>query len=153
MKKITISRIKSAGKNISNVSYLMIVSNIIPIIGFFHIKNLRFADLSDIGYYYFGYGITYLVIAVLIMFNIYSAGNNLSLCDIETNEIDNDDTIEFWHFKNDKKLKIVSKNNVIIGANAFLNNEQAPDGEYEFINGSGKIIIRNGKVEKKLNSI
>ena len=154
MKNIITYRIKSAGKNIRNVSYLILGSNIIPIIAFFHIKNLDFTDISDIGNYYLVYGIIYIIVAVLIMVNIYNAGNNLSLCDIEINEIeiDNTETVEVWNFKDDKRLKIVSKNNVILGANAFLNNEKAPDGEYEFINGSGKLIILNGKVEKKINS-
>ncbi len=84
--------------------------------------------------------------------NIYNAGNNLSLCDIELNErkIEGKETKEIWNFKDNKRLEIISKNNVIIGAEAFMNDEIAPDGEYEYINGTGKLIIRDGKVEKKV---
>ena len=153
MEKILKLRIKLAGKNISNVSYLMLVSNVIPIIAFFHIRNLELSDISEIGKYYLIYGIAYLVIATLIIVNIYNAGNNLSLCDIELNEreIEGKETKEIWNFKDNKRLEIISKNNVIIGAEAFMNDEIAPDGEYEYINGTGKLIIRDGKVEKKVS--
>ena len=153
MEKILKLRIKSAGKNISNVSYLMLVSNVIPVIAFFHIRNLELSDISEIGKYYLIYGIVYLVIAVLIIVNIYNAGNNLSLCDIELNErkIEGKETKEIWNFKDNKRLEIISKNNVIIGAEAFMNDEIAPDGEYEYINGTGKLIVRDGKVEKKVS--
>ena len=153
MEKIILkSRIKTAGKNISNVSYLMLVSNIIPLIAFFHIRNIQFKDYSEIGTYYLIYGIAYIVIAVLIMVNIYNAGNNLNLCDVELDEIQPNsiETSETWNFKDNKKLKIISKNNIIIGGKAYMNNEIAPDGEYEYINGSGKLIIKNGRVEKKI---
>lgn len=153
MEKILKLRIKLAGKNISNVSYLMLVSNVIPVIAFFHIRNLELSDISEIGKYYLIYGIAYLVIATLIIVNIYNAGNNLSLCDIELNEreIEGKETKEIWNFKDNKRLEIISKNNVIIGAEAFMNDEIAPDGEYEYINGTGKLIIRDGKVEKKVS--
>ena len=153
MEKTLKLRIKLAGKNISNVSYLMLVSNVIPIIAFFHIWNLELSDVSEIGKYYLIYGIAYLVIATLIIVNIYNAGNNLSLCDIELNErkIEGKETKEIWNFKDNKRLEIISKNNVIIGAEAFMNDEIAPDGEYEYINGTGKLIIRDGKVEKKVS--
>ena len=153
MEKIILkSRIKTAGNNISNVSYLMLVSNIIPLIAFFHIRNLQFEDYSEIGTYYLIYGIAYIAIAVLIIVNIYNAGNNLNLCDVELNEIqpNSNETIETWNFKDNKKLKFISKNNIILGAEAFMNNEIAPDGEYEYINGSGKLIIKNGRVDKKV---
>ena len=142
MEKILKLRIKLAGKNISNVSYLMLVSNVIPVIAFFHIRNLELSDISEIGKYYLIYGIAYLVIATLIIVNIYNAGNNLSLCDIELNEreIEGKETKEIWNFKDNKRLEIISKNNVIIGAEAFMNDEIAPDGEYEYINGTGKLI-------------
>lgn len=153
MEKILKLRIKSAGKNISNVSYLMLVSNVIPVIAFFHIRNLELSDISEIGKYYLIYGIVYLVIAVLIIVNIYNAGNNLSLCDIELSEreVEVKETKEIWNFKENKRLEIISKNNVIIGAEAFMNDEIAPDGEYEYINGTGKLIVRDGKVEKKVS--
>ncbi len=153
MEKILKLRIKSAGKNISNVSYLMLVSNVIPVIAFFHIRNLELSDISEIGKYYLIYGIVYLVIAILIIVNIYNAGNNLSLCDIELSEreVEVKETKEIWNFKDNKRLEIISKNNVIIGAEAFMNDEIAPDGEYEYINGTGKLIIRDGKVEKKVS--
>lgn len=153
MEKILKLRIKLAGKNISNVSYLMLFSNVIPVIAFFHIRNLELSDISEIGKYYLIYGIAYLVIATLIIVNIYNAGNNLSLCDIELNEreIEGKETKEIWNFKDNKRLEIISKNNVIIGAEAFMNDEIAPDGEYEYINGTGKLIIRDGKVEKKVS--
>ena len=93
-----------------------------------------------------------IAIAVLIIVNIYNAGNNLNLCDVELNEIqpNSNETIETWNFKDNKKLKFISKNNIILGAEAFMNNEIAPDGEYEYINGSGKLIIKNGRVDKKV---
>jgi len=45
-------------------------------------------------------------------------------------------------------LKIVSVNNQSIGAEVFIKNEYAPDGEYNYLEDDRRIIVKNGRIEQ-----
>jgi hypothetical protein len=45
-------------------------------------------------------------------------------------------------------LKIVSINNQSIGAEVFINELYAPDGEYDYLDDNRRLIVKNGKIEK-----
>ncbi len=145
MEQIKSSRIKSAGKNIENIGYFLLISNILPLILFFHISNLNLSDLNNIKYYYLGYGLTYFIISIFILANFIYAGNNLSNCDIEVGETTE---IVYRETKDNKTLKIISKNNNTIGAEVFIEDVFAPDGEYEYLNDNRRLIVKNGKIQQ-----
>lgn len=84
------------------------------------------------------------------MANVFFAGNNLSLCDIEKE--DESKKVEkqtvYRETTENKTLKIISINNETIGAEVFINEEIAPDGEYLYLNDNRKLIVKNGRIEK-----
>jgi hypothetical protein len=86
MDKIIKSRIKSAGVDIINISYLLMIAAIITVFEFFHNRDLALSAPSEIGKYHKIYFFINVVIFILIITKIYSAGKNLSQCD---NEKDN----------------------------------------------------------------
>lgn len=52
----------------------------------------------------------------------------------------------------DKKiLKIISKNYQTIGANVYINDEIAPDGEYHYLNDNRILTVKNGKISQMKN--
>jgi hypothetical protein len=57
-------------------------------------------------------------------------------------------TIEtmFRETKENKTLRIVSKNNITIGAEVFIKDEKAPDGKYEYLNENRRIIVKDGRI-------
>ena len=149
--QIKLFRIKAAGKNISTVAVLILISNLIPVIAFFHISNLDFSKINGVGKYYMLYGLVYLILTIAILFNLFNAGDNLRLCDVdiiyeekETNQI------VFRETKDNKTLKIISTNNNTLGAKVFIGDEIAPDGEYSYLKDNRKLIVKDGKIEKML---
>ena len=154
MEHLKTFRIKAAGRNITNIGYLILVSNIVPLIGFFHISNLEANDFADVGKYYLIYGLIYLVLSISIMVNVFLAGNNLSLCDTEKMSENESEKTEnqtvYRETTENQTLKIISINNVTVGAEVFINDEVAADGEYSYKNDNRKLIIKNGKIEKML---
>jgi len=50
--------------------------------------------------------------------------------------------------RNNQILKIVSKNYQTIGASVFIDDKEAPDGEYHYRNDNRVLTVRNGKIEK-----
>lgn len=60
------------------------------------------------------------------------------------------DTTEtvFRETKDNKILKIVSVNNVSIGAEVYINDEIAPDGIYEYLNDNRKIVVKKGRIKE-----
>jgi uncharacterized membrane-anchored protein len=58
------------------------------------------------------------------------------------------DTTEtvFRETKDNKFLKIISVNNASIGAEVYINDEIAPDGIYEYLNDSRKIVVKRGRI-------
>jgi hypothetical protein len=156
MEQLQLSRIKAAGKNISTIGYLILVSNVIPVIAFFHITNLDASDFVNVRNYYVIYGLIYLVLSVSIMANVFFAGNNLSLCDIEKaaeDETGNETKqIVYREITGNKTLKIISTDNKTIGAEVFIDDTVAPDGEYSYLNDNRKLIIKNGKIENMLTT-
>ncbi len=142
MEQLKLSRIKAAGKNISNIGYLILISNVVPVIAFLHISNLETTDFANVGKYYMIYGCVYFFLSISIMANVFFAGNNLSLCDIEKKQIEYRITTE------NKILTIISINNETIGAEVFIGEKIAPDGEYLCLNDNIKLIVKNGRIEK-----
>jgi hypothetical protein len=72
--------------------------------------------------------------------------------EVPVNEISNKQTqIVYRQTRDNKILKIVSKKFQTIGADVFIDDIVAPDGEYAYLNDSRKLIVRNGKIEKMLN--
>ncbi len=67
-------------------------------------------------------------------------------------EIANKQTqIVYRQTRDNKILKIVSKRFQTIGAEVFIADILAPDGEYAYLNDNKKLIVRNGKIEKMLD--
>ena len=150
MEQVKLSRIKAAGQNISNIGYLILVSNIVPIVAFFHVSNLDNSDLADAGKYYLIYGGIYLVLSVAIMANVFFAGSNLSLCDSEIQNVNDNKQIVYRETTENKTLKIISTNNQTIGAEVFIDDKVAPDGEHLYLKDNKKLIVKDGKIEKML---
>jgi hypothetical protein len=150
MEQLKLSRIKAAGKNISNIGYLILVSNVVPVIAFLHISNLDTTDFANVDKYYMIYGIVYLILSISIMANVFFAGNNLSLCDIEKEDEAGkvEKQIVYRETTENKTLKIISINNETIGAEVFIDEKIAPDGEYLYLNDNRKLIVKNGRIEK-----
>jgi hypothetical protein len=72
--------------------------------------------------------------------------------EVPVNEIANKQTqIVYRKTKDNKILKIVSKKFQTVGAEVFIDDIAAPDGEYAYLNDSRKLIVRNGKIEKMFN--
>lgn len=44
-------------------------------------------------------------------------------------------------------LKIVSINNQSIGAEVFIDEQYAPDGDYDYLNDNRSLKVRNGRIE------
>lgn len=146
MEQLKLERIKAAGKNINNIGYLILVLNIIPIIAFLHIRNLDLTDYKNIRIYYMIYGILYLFVSITIMANVFFAGNNFSQCDSDVNEVEKQTV--YRKTSENKILKIILTNHETIGAEVFIDEKVAPDGEYSYPN--RKMTVKNGKIEKML---
>ncbi len=143
MEQLKLFRIKSAGNNISNIGFLLLVSNIVPVIAFFHISNLDLSDSENIKTYYIIYGLIYWIISISIMVNVLNAGSNLSLCDVEN---ENKQTV-YRKTTDNKTLKIISTDYKTIGAEVFIDEEIAPNGEYKYLNDNRTLIVKDGKIE------
>lgn len=72
--------------------------------------------------------------------------------EVPVNEISNKQTqVVYRKTRDNRILKIVSKNFQTIGAEVFIDDNVAPDGEYAYLNDSRKLIVRDGKIERMLN--
>ncbi len=66
---------------------------------------------------------------------------------INNNKSDTTETV-FRETKDNKLLKIVSINNLTIGAEVYINDEIAPDGVYEYLNDKRKIVVKKGRIKE-----
>ncbi len=68
------------------------------------------------------------------------------------NELSNKNIqVVFRETKDNKTLKIISKNYQTIGASVLINDEIAPDGLYHYINDNRILIIKDGKIKQMIN--
>ena len=74
-----ISRFKAAGKNITNVVYLTLVSIGLSLIMYLHISNLKSGD--GVSNFVILYAIVFLGIFIISLINLFSAGKHLINCD------------------------------------------------------------------------
>ena len=160
MEQIKTNRIKQAGKNISNIGYLIIYANMVAVIGIVHINSIEI-DPNQIssetfpivyGPYYFGYGGVYLLFHILCIVNIISAGDNLKNCDHEilATDVKDEQQVVYRETTNNITLKIISKNYKTIGAEVYINELPAPDGEYSYRNDNRKLYVKDGKIERMI---
>ena len=71
---------------------------------------------------------------------------------IPLNDISNKYTQVVYRETKDKQiLKIVSLNYQTIGANVFINDIIAPDGEYYYLNDNRKLTVKEGKIQQMTN--
>jgi hypothetical protein len=70
---------------------------------------------------------------------------------VKRNELENSDTLltVYRETTDNKTLKIISEYNQTIGADVFINDLPAPDGIYIYKAINFKLIIKNGKIEKR----
>ena len=101
MENLKISRIKAAGKNITNIGYLLLASIGLSLIMYFHLSHLleqskqvqvrdfmeQLEQSKQVFIIYTIYGFVYLIILISLLDNIFSAGKNLINCEIN---FDND---------------------------------------------------------------
>ena len=101
MENLKISRIKAAGKNITNIGYLLLASIGLSLIMYFHLSHLleqskqvqvrdfmeQLEQSKQVFISYTIYGFVYLIILIGLLNNIFSAGKNLINCEIN---FDND---------------------------------------------------------------
>lgn len=113
-------------------------------------SNLETTDFANVGKYYMIYGLIYLVLSISIMANVFYAGNNLSLCDVKKGDDaeKREKQTVYRETAENKTLKIISTNNETIGAEVFIDEKVAPDGEYSYLNDNRKLIVKKGKIEK-----
>ena len=79
MENLKISRIKAAGKNITNIVYLTLVSIGLSLIMNLHISNLKSVD--GVRIMVILYAIVFLGIFIILLINLFSAGKHLINCD------------------------------------------------------------------------
>jgi len=71
--------------------------------------------------------------------------------EVPVNEISNKQTqIVYRKTRDNKILKIVSKGFQTIGADVFIDDSIAPDGEYAYLNDSRRLIVKDGKIKQML---
>ena len=74
-----------------------------------------------------------------------------AMLEIPLNDVANKHTQIIFREMNDGKiLKIISKKYNSIGAEVYINETPAPDGEYQYKNDDRKLIVKNGKVEANI---
>ena len=150
MKQVQIARIKAAGSNITIIGTLLLVSSILPVVAVLHFENIDATDLQQKEKLYWLYGISYLILSIAIMINVFLAGNNLSSCDIEE-ALTVERQIVYRVTTENKTLRIISTNHETIGAEVYIENNIAPDGEYQYKDDNRKLIVKDGKIERMLS--
>ena len=102
MENLKISRIKAAGKSITNIAYLSLVSIVLSLIMYFHVSNLNTKDYwketyskdgsfmeaelipaADFKVIYTSYAVVFGIILLIQLINLFSAGFALKNCDLE----------------------------------------------------------------------
>ena len=69
--------------------------------------------------------------------------------EVPVNDIANKQTqTVFRKTKDNRIIKIVSKNYKTIGAEVFLDDKAAPDGEYPYLDDNRILIVKDGRIEK-----
>ena len=88
MENLKISRIKAAGKNITNIVYLTLVSIGLSLIMNLHISNLKSVD--GVRIMVILYAIVFLGIFIILLINLFSAGKHLINCDNDIQAVTKD---------------------------------------------------------------
>jgi len=76
-----------------------------------------------------------------------------AMLEIPSTSIPNKDKkIAYRKTVDNKILKIISSDYQAIGADVFIDEVKAPDGEYRYLNKNIALIVRNGKIEKTIST-
>jgi len=96
MEASNLERIKSAGRNITAIGYLLLAATLNAIIAVIHFIKLLFGgnyqSAPNVMFVYVTIGG---LISIGILVNIFKAGNNLSSCDIESDIPINKETVNY----------------------------------------------------------
>ena len=106
MENLKISKIKAAGKSITVIAYLSLVSIVLSLIMYFHVSNLNTkdywktlenhgddeftqefipgADAADFKVIYTSYAVVFGIILLIQLINLFRAGFALKNCDLES---------------------------------------------------------------------
>ena len=83
MENLKISRIKAAGKSITNIAYLSLVSFVLSLFMYFHVSDLNVKSTTTIKDIYILYAVVFGIILLIQLINLFSAGFALKNCDLE----------------------------------------------------------------------
>ena len=144
MENLKISRIKAAGKNITNIVYLTLVSIGLSLIMNLHISNLKSVD--GVRIMVILYAIVFLGIFIILLINLFSAGKHLINCDndIQDNDIQ---AVTGYDYKGEWK------NNMYHGQGTYTYyNGNKYEGEWKdgHKHGQGTFTYFDGRIVKGL---
>jgi len=83
MENLKISRIKAAGKSITNIAYLSLVSIVLSLFMYFHVSDLNVKSTTTIKVIYTSYAVVFGIILLIQLINLFRAGFALKNCDLE----------------------------------------------------------------------
>jgi hypothetical protein len=142
MENLKISRIKAAGKNITNIVYLTLVSIGLSLIMNLHISNLKSVD--GVRIMVILYAIVFLGIFIILLINLFSAGKHLINCDNDIQVVTRD--FHGYDYKGEWKDNMYHGQGTYTYYNGdkyvgeYMNGKKNGQGTYTYANGT----IRKG---------
>lgn len=111
-------------------------------------KFWPFSNNSDVSNYDIREFLVYTIfpLAILVIWSMIHPQGSINISDEEI--YDGTPQTVYRETTENFTLKIVSINNQSIGAEVFINEKYAPDGEYDYLDDNRRIIVKNGKIEK-----